>query len=122
MKLIKAIIKPEKAVSLKDLLQEQGFHGITSKNSNGYGERKVTVKQVYRGRVYEGRADAVRRAELELVVSDDKVDNVIDTIRSTVVSGKGGDGRIYVYPLDDSIHIGTGDKHLGDKQEDLSDV
>ena len=75
------------------------------------------VKQVYRGKVYEQRVDAVKRKEIEVVVPDDKVEKVIETIRKVAVTNQGGDGRIYVSTLDESIHIHTGDKHLGDSSE-----
>ena len=122
MRLIKAIVLPEKVVVVKDTLQEKGFHGITTKSSHGYGEQKLTIKKVYRGNVFEERVDAVSRVELELVVSEDKVDDVVNTIREVGAGGKGGDGRIYVYPLADSIHIGSGTKHLGDQEEEGSDI
>ncbi len=118
MKLFKVILRPEKEFVLKDVLSGIGYHGITSKDSAGLGESKKTVKQVYRGKVYEQRVDAVKRKELEFVVPDDKVKKVIETIRNVAVTEQGGDGRIYVSSLDESIHIHTGDKHLGDSSED----
>jgi len=122
MRLIKAIVLPEKVVIIKDTLQEQGFHGITTKNSHGYGEQKLTIKKVYRGNVFEERVDAVSRIELELVVAEDRVDDVINTIREVGASGQGGDGRIYVFPLSNSIHIGSGTQHLGNQEEEQSDI
>lgn len=118
MKLIKAILKPERAVVLKDELQNLGYHGITTRETSGYGEQKVTVKQIYRGRVFEGRADAIKRVELELVASDDKVDDIVQTIRSVGTTGQGGDGRIYISTLDDAIHIHSGTRHVGDSSEE----
>ena len=117
MKLIKVILRPEKEFEVKDILSGIGYHGITSKDSAGFGESKKVVKQVYRGKVYEQRVDAVKRKELEFVVQDDKVEKVIETIRKVAVTNQGGDGRIYVSTLDESIHIHTGDKHLGDSSE-----
>ncbi len=118
MKLFKVILRPEKEFVLKDVLSGIGYHGITSKDSAGLGESKKVVKQVYRGKVYEQRVDAVKRKELEFVVPDDKVEKVIETIRKVAVTEQGGDGRIYVSTLDESIHIHTGDNHLGDSSED----
>ncbi|MFQ5963936.1 MAG: P-II family nitrogen regulator [Candidatus Scalinduaceae bacterium] len=121
MKLIKVILRPEKTIELKDALHKLGFHGITTKEGLGYGESKITTKQVYRGNVYEESVDAVKRSELEFVASDNKVEKVVETIRKVVATGKGGDGRIYISTLDDAIHISSGDKHLGDSsEEDLS--
>ncbi|MFQ5963923.1 MAG: P-II family nitrogen regulator [Candidatus Scalinduaceae bacterium] len=65
----------------------------------------------------EERADTVRRVELEFVVSDDKVEKVIETIRSVAATDQGGDGRTYISTLDVSILIHSGDKHLGDDSE-----
>ena len=118
MKLFKVVLRPEKEFVLKDVLSGIGYHGITSKDSAGLGESKKIVKQVYRGKVYEQRVDAVKRKELEFVVPDDKVEKVIETIRNVAVTEQGGDGRIYVSTLDESIHIHTGDTHSGDSSED----
>ena len=118
MKLIKVILRPEKEFEVKDILSGIGYHGITSKDCYGFGESKKVVKQVYRGKVYEQRVDAVKRKELEFVVPDDRLEKVIETIRKIAVTNQGGDGRIYVSTLDESIHIHTGDKHLGDSSED----
>jgi len=118
LKLIKVILRPEKEFEEKDVLSGIGYHGITSKDCYGFGESKKVVKQVYRGKVYEQRVDAVKRKELEFVVPDDRLEKVIETIRKVAVTNQGGDGRIYVSTLDESIHIHTGDKHLGDSSED----
>jgi nitrogen regulatory protein PII len=118
MKLVKVILRPEKEFELKDVLSGLGYHGITSKDSAGFGESKKVVKQVYRGKVYEQRVDAIKRKELEFVVPDDRVEKVVETIRKIAVTSQGGDGRIYISTLDDSIHIHTGDKHFGDTSEE----
>ena len=70
-------MRPEKEFVLKDVLSGIGYHGITSKDSAGLGESKKIVEQVYRGKVYEQRVDAVKRKELEFVVPDDKVQKVM---------------------------------------------
>jgi nitrogen regulatory protein PII len=118
MKLFKVILRPEKEFVLKDVLSGIGYHGITSKDCAGLGESKKVVKQVYRGKVYEQRVDAVKRKELEFVVPDDKVEMAIETIRKVAATEQGGDGRIYVSTLDESIHIHTGDIHMGDSSEE----
>ncbi|MGR3319218.1 MAG: P-II family nitrogen regulator [Candidatus Anammoxibacter sp.] len=118
MKLVKAILKSERAVVLKDELQNLGYHGITTRVISGYIENRAMVKQVYRGRVFEQRVDAVKRVELELVVVDNKVDDVIGTIKEVGKTGQGGDGRIYILTLDDAIHIDSGTKHMGDSSEE----
>ena len=117
MKLVKIILRPEKTYELKDVLYGLGYHGITAKPTMGFGEQKKTIKQVYRGRVYEQRVDAVKREELELVVPDANLEKLIKTVRNVAKTDQGGDGRIYVIQLEDSIHIHSGDKHLGDPSE-----
>jgi nitrogen regulatory protein PII 2 len=117
MKLIKVVCKPEKTMDVKDVLTDLGYHGITSKHTFGYGECKKIVKQVYRGKVYEQRVDAVKREEMEFVVADYRVKSVIDAIRSVTKTEEGADGRIYVFPIEQSIHIHTGDRHIGDSTE-----
>ena len=117
MKLIKIICKPEKTMDVKDVLTDLGYHGITSKHTLGYGEFKKTVKQIYRGKVYEQRTDAVKREELEFIVADYRVKSVMEAIRSVTKTEDGADGRIYVFPIEQSIHIHTGDRHIGDSTE-----
>lgn len=123
MKLIRAITRPEKALALKDILSDSGYHGITTNDCYGHGESKEIVKQIYRGKVFEHRVDAIKRTELELVVPDDKVDNIIRTIRNIAVTNSGADGRIYIFAMNESVHIHSGDKHLGDSrvEEELKD-
>ena len=116
MKLIRAITRPEKALALKDILSDIGYHGITTNDCYGYGESKKIVKQIYRGKVFEQRVDAIKRTEIEFVVPDDKVDYVIRTIRNVAVTNSGGDGRIYIFAMNESVHIHSGGKHLGDSR------
>jgi nitrogen regulatory protein P-II 1 len=118
MKLVKVIMRPEKSLELKDVLSGIGFHGITSKDCYGFGESKKIVTQVYRGKVYEQRVDAIKRKEIEFVVPDDRFEKVIETIRKVAATSHGGDGRIYISTLDESLHIHTGDRHLGDSSEE----
>ena len=119
MKLVKVILRPEKTYELKDALSGLGYHGITAKEVLGLGENKQTIKQVYRGNVYEQRVDAVKRQEIEFVVQDDKVEKVVNTIRNVAATGQGGDGRIYILPMENAVHIHSGDKHLGDSSEEI---
>ena len=71
------------------------------------------------GNVYEQRVDAVKRQEIEFVVQDDKVEKVVNTIRNIAATGQGGDGRIYILPMENAVHIHSGDKHLGDSSEEI---
>ena len=123
MNLVKALLRPEKVSILKDTFSGLGYHGITINECSGCGEQKTTIKQMYRGRVYEQVVDTVKRVAIEFVVPDSKIEKVVDVIRNTVSTGQGGDGRIYILPMRDAIHIHSGSKHLGDSSEkELSDV
>ncbi|MEE9604677.1 MAG: P-II family nitrogen regulator [Candidatus Scalindua sp.] len=117
MKLIKVIFRPEKILELKDALTKLGYHGITFKANLGFGEQRKKIKQVFRGKIYEKRADATKRAEIEFVVADYRVEKVIETIRSIAATEEEGDGRIYIFPMENAIHIHSGSKHLGDSSE-----
>ncbi len=117
MKLIKVVFRPEKTLDLKDALTALGFHGITFKTNFGFSEQKKKIRQIFCGKVYEKRVDATKRADIEFVVPDDKVEKVVETIRKIAKTSQGGDGRIYISTLDDAIHIHSGDRHLGDSSE-----
>jgi nitrogen regulatory protein PII len=117
MKLIKVIMRPEKTYKLKVLLVGMGYHGITNKTCSGFGDSKKVIKKVLRGKDYELKVESVQREELEFVVTDDKVAKVLETIREVAATDQGADGRIYISPLDDAIHIYSGNRHLGDACE-----
>ncbi|MBM4053466.1 MAG: P-II family nitrogen regulator [Planctomycetes bacterium] len=119
MKLIKVIMRPEKTFELKDVLSGIGYHGITVKECSGFGEHKTTIKQLYRGIAYDTRSDLFKRVELEFIVHDDKVESIVKTIRNVASTDKGGDGRIYIIPVEDAIHIHSGDTHSGFMDEKL---
>ena len=117
MKLIKVIFRPEKTLDLKDALTALGYHGITFKTNFGFGEQRKKIRQIWHGKVYEKRGDAIKRAEIEFVVADYRVAKVIETIRNVTKTEQEGDGRIYVFPIESAIHIHSGDRHLGDSSE-----
>ena len=117
MKLIKVVFRPEKTLDLKDALTTLGYHGITFKTNYGFSEQRKTIRQIWHGTIYEKREDATKRAEIEFVVLDDKVEEVVETIRNVTKTGQEGDGRIYISTLDDAIHIHSGDRHLGGSSE-----
>ena len=104
MKLIKAIIKPERLDAVKAALEESGFFGMTITEVQGRGEQKGISLQ-YRGGTIE--VDLIPKVEIELVVSDKVSDAVIEAIRKGAHTGKIGDGRIFVMPVSESIKIRT---------------
>lgn len=104
MKLIKAIVKPERLDAVKTSLEEAGFFGMTITEVQGRGEQKGISLQ-YRGGTIE--VDLIPKVEIELVVSDKAGDSVIEAIKKGAYTGKIGDGRIFVMPVSESIKIRT---------------
>ncbi len=107
MKLIEAIIKPFKLDEVKDALNEIGIEGITVSEVKGFGRQKGHT-ELYRGAEYV--VDFIPKVKLQIAVSDDLVNNVVETIVNTAKTGRIGDGKIFVLPLDEAIRIRTGEK------------
>ena len=106
MKLIKAIIKPFKLDDVREALSEIGVQGITVSEVKGFGRQKGHT-ELYRGAEY--RVDFLPKVKLETVVGDDDVENVINAIRESANTGKIGDGKIFVTPVDRVVRIRTGE-------------
>jgi nitrogen regulatory protein P-II 1 len=107
MKLIEAIIKPFKLDEVKDALNEIGVMGITVSEVKGFGRQKGHT-ELYRGAEYV--VDFIPKVKLEIAVSDDMVSKVIETIENAAKTGRIGDGKIFVLPLEDALRIRTGEK------------
>jgi nitrogen regulatory protein P-II 2 len=106
MKLIKAIIKPFKLDDVREALSAIGVQGITVSEVKGFGRQKGHT-ELYRGAEY--KVDFLPKVKIETVVSDDLVDQVIEAIRAAANSGKIGDGKIFVIPVEQSVRIRTGE-------------
>jgi len=106
MKKIEAIIRPFKLEAVKDRLNEVDVHGITVSEVKGFG-RSGGKAAVYPGAEYV--VDFVPKAKLEIVVPEEKLEAVIDVIQRTAHTGKGGDGKIFVIPVEEAIRIRTGE-------------
>ncbi|MCQ2913717.1 MAG: P-II family nitrogen regulator [Alphaproteobacteria bacterium] len=104
MKKIEAIIKPFKLDEVRDALQEIDIQGITITEVKGYGRQKGHT-ELYRGAEYV--VDFVPKVKMEIVVEDARVEQVVDTIVQTAKTGKIGDGKIFILPVDDAIRIRT---------------
>jgi nitrogen regulatory protein P-II 1 len=109
MKLINAIIKPFKVDEVKAALQAAGVTGITLSEVRGFG-RQGGHTEVYRGAEY--RIDFVPKVRLEIVARDDDADRIIGVISEAARTGKIGDGKIWVTPIESIMRIRTGE--LGD--------
>lgn len=107
MKKIEAIIKPFKLDDVKEALSEIGIYGMTVTEVNGYGRQKGH-KEIYRGAEYV--VDFVPKIKLEIVVTDDRLDETVETIRSATNSGKIGDGKIFVLSVEGAIRVRTGER------------
>lgn len=107
MKLIQAIIKPFKLDEVKDALNEIGIEGITVSEVKGYGRQKGHT-ELYRGAEYV--VDFIPKVKLEIAVSDELVPKVVAAIEQTAKTGRIGDGKIFVMPLEDAVRIRTGEK------------
>ena len=106
MKLITAIVKPFKLDDVKDALKAAGVQGITVSEVRGFG-RQGGHSETYRGAEY--KIDFVPKVRLELVVDDGSVDAVIAAIKASAVTGKIGDGKIWVANIDRLVRIRTGE-------------
>ena len=106
MKLIKAIIKPFKLDDVREALSEVGVQGITVSEVKGFGRQKGHT-ELYRGAEYV--VDFLPKVKIETAVGDDDVEKVIEAIRGAANTGKIGDGKIFVIPVEQAIRIRTGE-------------
>jgi nitrogen regulatory protein P-II 1 len=104
---IEAIIKPFRLDAVKEALQEMGVQGLTVTEVRGFGRQKGHA-ELYRGAEYT--VDFVPKVKLEVVVAEDLAAKVVDSISETARTGKIGDGKIFVYALQDVVRIRTGER------------
>ena len=106
MKIIMAIIKPFKLDEVRDALNAAGVHGLTVTEVTGYGRQKGHT-EIYRGTEYA--VNFLPKIKIEVAVSSDQVDKVIEAITTAAKTGQIGDGKIFVYDLDHAVRIRTGE-------------
>ena len=106
MKKIEAIIKPFKLDDVKEALNEVGIQGMTVSEVKGYGRQKGH-KEIYRGAEYV--VDFIPKIKIEIVVAADRADQVVDKIREAANTGKIGDGKIFVVPVEQAVRVRTGE-------------
>jgi nitrogen regulatory protein P-II 1 len=109
MKRVEAIIKPFKLDEVKDALAEVGIQGMTVTEVKGFG-RTGGKKEVYRGSAYV--VDFVPKVKIEIVVPDEQVNGVIDAIERAARTGRIGDGKIFVIPIEEAVRIRTGERGI----------
>ena len=107
MKKIEAIIKPFKLDEVKEALQEVGLQGITVTEAKGFGRQKGHT-ELYRGAEYV--VDFLPKVKLEIIVADEMAAQVVDTIERAARTGRIGDGKIFVLPMEEVVRIRTGER------------
>ncbi len=107
MKKVEAIIKPFKLDDVKEALNEIGIQGITVTEVKGYGRQKGHT-ELYRGAEYV--VDFLPKVKVEVVVEDEQVQRALEAIEASARTGRIGDGKIFVIPLEQAVRIRTGEK------------
>ena len=107
MKKIEAVIKPFKLDEVKEALHEVGLQGLTVTEAKGFGRQKGHT-ELYRGAEYV--VDFLPKVKIELVVDDNLVDRAVQAIQDAARTGRIGDGKIFILPVEDAIRIRTGER------------
>ena len=107
MKLVTAVVKPFKLDDVKAALDTAGSHGLTVSETQGYGRQRGHT-EVYRGAEY--RVDFVPKVRIEVLVDDDDVERVVDAIVEAARTGKIGDGKVWVLPVETVVRVRTGER------------
>ncbi len=107
MKKIEAIIKPFKLEAIKDALNDMNVLGMTVMEVKGFGQQKGHT-ELYRGAEYQ--INFVPKVKVEIVAAEDNVELIVETIIRIAKTGKVGDGKIFISPVDDVVRIRTGER------------
>ncbi len=107
MKLITAVIKPFKLDDVKAALQAFGVHGMTVSEASGYGRQRGHT-EVYRGAEYQ--VDLVPKVKVEVICDDEDADDLVGVIAKAAQTGRIGDGKVWVVPVDSVIRVRTGER------------
>jgi nitrogen regulatory protein P-II 2 len=107
MKIVMAIIKPFKLDEVRDALTAIGIQGLTVTEVKGYGRQKGHT-EIYRGAEYA--ISFLPKLKIEMAVSNDQVDSAVEAIASAAKTGQIGDGKVFVYSLEQALRIRTGEK------------
>jgi nitrogen regulatory protein P-II 1 len=106
MKKIEAIIQPFKLEPVKEALHNISVQGMTVTEVKGFGRQKG-IREVYRGMEYQ--VDFLPKVKIEVIASDEKAQQIVETIMSAARTGRIGDGKIFVYPIAEVVRIRTGE-------------
>ena len=107
MKKVEAIIKPFKLDEVKDKLNEIGIKGITVSEVKGFGRQRGHT-ELYRGAEYV--VDFLPKIKIELVIEDSKLEAAVEAIQTAAYTGRIGDGKIFIYTIDEAVRIRTGER------------
>ncbi|WP_462137626.1 P-II family nitrogen regulator [Candidatus Mycalebacterium sp.] len=107
MKKIEAIVKPFILEDLKDALKDIGIQGMTVSEVKGFGRQKGHA-EIYRGSEYV--IDFLPKVKVEIIATDEMVSSIIDVINQSAKTGKTGDGKIFIIPIEEVIRIRTGER------------
>ena len=110
MKLVTAVIKPHTLDAVKTALQEAGVSGLTVSEAHGFGRQRGHT-EVYRGAEY--RVDVVPKTRVEVVVEDADVERIVGVVVDAARTGRIGDGKVWVTPVDDLVRVRTGEQGPG---------
>ena len=107
MKKIEAIIRPEKLEAVRSVLETVGYAGLMITEIEGHGKQKGITQQ-WRGKKY--KVEFLPKVKIEIVAHDKDVDKIMESIAKSASTGKIGDGKIFVYPVENAMRIRTGEK------------
>ena len=107
MKLVVAVLKPFKLDEVKEAMKTLGVQGMTLTEAQGFGRQRGHT-EVYRGAEYE--VDFVPKIRVEILVDDAQLEEVVDAIVSTAATGKIGDGKVWVVPVEELVRVRTGER------------
>ncbi|WEH40610.1 P-II family nitrogen regulator [Streptomyces sp. NBC_01218] len=107
MKLITAVVKPHRLDEVKTVLEELGVRGLTVTEASGYGRQRGHT-EVYRGAEY--RVDLVPKIRIEVVVEDADADAVVDAVVRAARTGRVGDGKVWMVPVESVVRVRTGER------------
>ncbi len=107
MKLLTAVIKPFKLDDVKNALEAYGINGLTVSEASGYGRQRGHT-EVYRGAEYT--VDLVPKVRVEVLVDDDDAESVVDVIIKSAQTGRIGDGKVWMIPVDSVARVRTGER------------
>ena len=107
MKRLEAIIQPYKTDDVREALKKIGADGMTIYDVRGHGRQKGH-KEIYRGQEYE--VDLLPKTKIELIIADDRVEETVNAIVESACTGKIGDGKVFIYPIEDAIRIRNKDR------------